>query len=238
MVHGTLYTDVPCKYMLNIARSSFCAHASRMCVPHRAFVVACVCVTQVAAREHIHLARQLSQLTNLKRVETVDLLTSMFAMDTPSKDPSLLRAALLVARALPCEAGCITVEGWYATEAVVAELRGLPPWRHVSLELMTENQDTEVTECYWPLARAALLIPRCVLVPRTCTHTHIHKTLQVHLMQASCRHNRSRDLTGGILFLCVRPCAYLDGYIFLRTRMQEHAHLPKVLPFFARYRTS
>ncbi len=165
-------TSVQCGFTWHSANVMAVAILSlaQYCVPF-----GCVCAAQVIAGEHVQLARQVRQLTNLKRVKQLDLRTP------PSDNATPLRAALAVARALPCEAGCLTIRGWYATEAVVSELRGLPPWRHVELDLTSAYQAPGGAERYRPLTRAAVLIPRCASAsPSACmrantgAHTHTH----------------------------------------------------------------
>ncbi len=137
----------------------------------------CMCVTQVAAREHLQLANHLRQLTNLKRVSTLTLLTSDVWDAPPSADATLLRASLDVARALPCEPGRMVVVGWYATEAVVAELRGLPSWRRMEIALTTVTRQLNASDIYWPLTRASMFIPRCVMCVCVCVCVRVWRGL-------------------------------------------------------------
>ncbi len=75
----------------------------------------------------------------------------------PDDRLSALRASLAVARALPCTPDELCVRGWPATFEVMRELRALPNFHTLEVELVSGC--VEMPRGGWPLARLPLLLP-------------------------------------------------------------------------------
>ncbi len=118
-------------------------------------VCACVCA-QVSAGEHHTLAAQLNRVL----VTSIENVYLTMPPDTSSTDqPRLLRASLIIARALPCTPRMLHISGWVASDAVVSELAGLPHWQDITMAL-TSYMGMLAIDQPWPVARLPLLLPK------------------------------------------------------------------------------
>lgn len=116
---------------------------------------------QVELGAHLSLAAQLSRVN----VTYIDSVFSSCGKETDQ--PKMLRANLAVLRALPCQAGVLSILTWSATPAVIAELRGLPAWSG-TLDLRLRSGEKLPMSGQWPVARAPQLIPRSYRAWRIC----------------------------------------------------------------------
>lgn len=111
---------------------------------------------QVNSASFSTLMQQLTEVT-IKEIDTV-CISMDEGMSAPAQ-PHVLRASLELCRALPTHARELWLEGWPATEAIVAELRGLPHWQGTLVLRLLSYKPNGKLDVPLPVSRAPWYIP-------------------------------------------------------------------------------
>lgn len=141
-------------------------YVGEFCEALRICVYACM-HAQVDAGEHHHLADRLRRV----RVTSINELHISPAQNTFAHDePRVLRALLVVLRALSCTGRALVLCGWRATQQLVAELRCLPSWEQLGLCF---KQPADIPT---PTHRLAGALAQVLgLIPRSFTYVYMDR---------------------------------------------------------------